>query len=80
MLTGNQSHRITFQVQTHNQTQFGMYYFSVGASSPTLAGPIQLEDVGYVIGAVMTIVAASLEVPWIDLRPLPGVRSRRSRA
>ena len=80
MLTGNQSHRITFQVQTHNQTQFGMYYFAVGATSPTLAGPIQLEDVGYVIGAVMTIVAASLEVPWIDLRPLPGVRSRRSRA
>ena len=80
ILTGNQSHKVTFQVQTHNQTQFEMYYFAVGATSPTLAGPIQLEDVGYVIGAVMTIVAACLEVPWIDLRPMPGVRSRRSRA
>ena len=80
MLTGNQSHKITFEVQTHNQTEFGMYYFAVGATSPTLAGPIQLEDVGYVIGSVLTIVAASLEIPWIDLRPLPGVRKRRSRA
>ncbi len=80
MLTGNQSHTISFRVQTHNQTEISMYYFAVGATSPTLIGPLQLEDVGYVIGALMTLLAAMLEIPWIDLRPLPGVRGRRSRA
>ena len=80
MLTGNQSHTVTFEIQTHNQTQLKMYYFAVGASSPTLIGPIQLDSVGYVIGTLMTLVAALLVAPWIDLRPLPGVRSRRGRA
>ena len=80
MLTGNQSHTITFMVQTHNQTELKMYYFAVGASSPTLIGPIQLDSVGYVIGSLMTLIAALLVAPWIDLKPLPGVRNRRGRA
>ncbi len=80
MLTGNQSHTISFRVQTFNQTELKMFFFAVGATSPTLVGPLQLEDVGYVIGALMTLLAALLEIPWIDLRPLPGVRGRRSRA
>ena len=80
MLTGNQSHTITFKVQTHNQTELKMYYFAVGASSPTLIGPIQLDSVGYVIGSLMTLIAALLVAPWIDLKPLPGVRNRRGRA
>ena len=80
MLTGNQSHTISFEIQTHNQTELKMYYFAVGASSPTLIGPIQLDSVGYVIGSLMTLTAALLVAPWIDLKPLPGVRNRRGRA
>ena len=80
MLTGNRSEKITFEVQTSNQTQFNAYYFAVGSSSPTLIGPLQLDNVGYVIGTVMTFVAAGLTMPWIDLKPLPGVRGRRSKA
>ena len=80
ILTGNQSDKITFEVQTSNQTQFNAYYFAVGSTSPTLIGPLQLDNVGYVIGTVMTFVAAGLTMPWIDLKPLPGVRGRRSKA
>ena len=72
--------KITFEVQTSNQTQFNAYYFAVGSTSPTLIGPLQLDNVGYVIGTVMTFVAAGLTMPWIDLKPLPGVRGRRSKA
>ncbi len=79
-LTGNQSQKITFRIQTENQTEIEMISYETGATSPTLVGSLSFDDVGYVIGSIFTLIAAVLVAPWIDMRPLPGVRSRRMRA
>lgn len=85
VLFGNRSQTLSVKIQELSKTpadELKIVSMTIGVQHSTLIGPIQVDQVGYIIGGFFTLVASILVTPWYDLgaesNTMPSAGKKRS--